>query len=44
VIRVGRGADAADGGAGNDRLDVSQVARLTSPLAFLLSGDAAMTR
>lgn len=44
VIRVGRGADTADGGAGNDRLDVSQVARLTSPLAFLLSGDAAMTR
>jgi Ca2+-binding RTX toxin-like protein len=26
------------GGAGNDRLDVSQVVRLTTPLAFLLDG------
>lgn len=34
------GADVVtvSGGAGNDRLDVSQVARLTTPLAFLLDG------
>ena len=28
------------GGAGNDRLDVSQVVRLTTPLAFLLDGES----
>jgi Ca2+-binding RTX toxin-like protein len=39
---IGDGVDAdiatVSGGAGDDRLDVSQVARLTTPLAFLLDG------
>lgn len=40
---IGDSADAdvvtVRGGAGDDRLDVSQVARLTTPLGFLLQGD-----